>query len=231
MFVGEAMNIVFFIFELIGTVAFALSGALTAIKKDMDIFGACVLGMTTAIGGGVIRDILLGVTPPTALVDPLHAFVALAVSALTYLPPIQAFLSKKHRNYDYFMLVADSVGLGVFTVIGAQAAFTHIGAPNLFTTILLGVITGVGGGVMRDVFSKDVPKIFVKNFYACASAVGALLFSLIYPYLHTVLSLSLGIAAVLTLRLLAATFRWDLPKPRHNLQNDTVTLEKEFVTK
>ncbi len=227
------MNIVFFIFELIGTVAFALSGALTAIKKDMDIFGACVLGMTTAIGGGIMRDILLGVFPPSALVDPLHAFVALAVSALTYLPPIQAYLSKKHRNYDFFMLIADAVGLGVFTVIGAMAAFTYIGAPNLFTSVLLGVITGVGGGVMRDVFSKDVPKIFVKNFYACASAVGALLFSLVYPYLHTILSLSLGIVAVLTLRLLAATFRWDLPKPRHTpkKENDAEAVKEEWVIK
>ncbi len=226
------MNIVFFIFEVIGTVAFALSGALTAIKKDMDIFGACVLGMTTAIGGGVIRDILLGATPPTALVNPLNAFVALSVSALTYLPPIQAYLSKKHRNYDFFMLVADSVGLGVFTVIGARAAFTYIGAPNLFTSVLLGVITGVGGGVMRDVFSKDVPKIFVKNFYACASAVGALLFSLVYPYLPNLLSLSLGIAAVLTLRLLAATFRWDLPKPRHpELKKDGETADEKALAK
>ncbi len=227
------MNIVFFIFELIGTVAFALSGALTAIKKDMDIFGACVLGMTTAIGGGVIRDVLLGATPPTALVDPLNAFVALSVSALTYLPPIQAFLSRKHRNYDLLMLFADSVGLGVFTVIGARAAFTYIDAPNLFTSVLLGVITGVGGGVLRDVFSKDVPKIFIKNFYACASAAGALVFSLIYPYFHSIVCLFVGILIVLTLRLLAATFRWDLPKPRHPEQerNAAATAEKELIEK
>ena len=95
------MNIVFFIFELIGTVAFALSGALTAIKKDMDIFGACVLGMTTAIGGGIIRDLILGVTPPAAFVNPLQAVLGLVIPAITYLPIIQKFFARnKHKVQD-----------------------------------------------------------------------------------------------------------------------------------
>ena len=79
------MNFVFWILEFLGTISFALSGSLTAIKKEMDIFGACVLGMTTSIGGGVIRDLILGITPPTALVNPSTALIAIVISIITYI--------------------------------------------------------------------------------------------------------------------------------------------------
>lgn len=210
------MNLIFIIFELIGTVAFALSGALTAIKKEMDIFGACVLGMTTAIGGGIIRDVLVGVTPPSSLINPTNAFIAIAVSIITYIPVIQKFVIRKHRAYDLILFFADSVGLGVFTVIGASTAFEHIEDPNLFTAVFLGVLTGVGGGILRDVFGRDVPKIFVKNFYACASIVGAVAYAIAYRYVDSIFAFSLGTVTVLTLRVLAMVFRWELPKPKYH---------------
>ena len=164
------MDSIFFIFEIIGVIAFSLSGALVAMKKGMDIFGACVLGMTTAIGGGIIRDLILGATPPASFVNPLPAILGLAVAALTYLPKIQKFFARnKHKVHTLSMMVADSVGLGVFTVVGVNACFNSLTEPNFFTAVFLGVITGVGGGVLRDVFSMNLPKIFVKHFYAFAS--------------------------------------------------------------
>ena len=210
------MNSVFFIFEVIGTIAFALSGALTGMKKGMDILGACVLGMTTAIGGGIIRDLVLGVTPPSSFLNPTHALIGIAVSAFTYLPFMQKFFAiNTHKAYDIIMLVADSVGLGAFTVVGVNTCFKVIEDPNLFTAVFLGVITGVGGGILRDVMSRSIPKIFVKNFYASASILGALVCFVIRKYIDPLTATVVGTLLVVILRFLAVKFRWGLPKPRY----------------
>ena len=216
------MDSIFFVFEIIGVIAFSLSGALTAMKKEMDIFGACVLGMTTAIGGGIIRDLILGITPPTAFVNPLPATLGLVVAALTYLPFIQKFFARnKHKVQALSLMIADSVGLGVFTVMGVNACFESIENPNFFTAVFLGVITGVGGGVLRDVFSMNLPKIFVKHFYACASIAGAIVAFIVEKYFDiSLLASILGAAVVITLRFLASFLRWNLPKPKYPIEED-----------
>ena len=216
------MDSVFFVFEIIGVIAFSLSGALTAMKKEMDIFGACVLGMTTAIGGGVIRDLILGVNPPAAFVNPLQAVLGLAIPAITYLPFIQKlFAHDEHRVQALSLMIADSVGLGIFTVVGVNACFESLPNPNFFTAIFLGVITGVGGGVLRDVFSMNLPKIFVKHFYACASIAGAIVAFLMIKFLHAPVIASLvGALVVITLRFLAFFLRWNLPKPKYSITEE-----------
>ena len=216
------MDSIFFIFEIIGVIAFSLSGALTAMKKEMDIFGACVLGMTTAIGGGIIRDLILGVTPPAAFVNPLQAVLGLAIPAITYLPAIQKFFSRnKHKVQALSLMIADSVGLGVFTVVGVNACFEHLENPNFFTAVFLGVITGVGGGVLRDVFSMNLPKIFVKHFYACASIAGAIAAFLIVKFFYApVIASIIGAAVVIALRFLASFLRWNLPKPKYPIEEE-----------
>ena len=215
------MDSVFFVFEILGVIAFSLSGALTAMKKEMDIFGACVLGMTTAIGGGIIRDLILGVTPPAAFVNPLHAVIGLAIPAITYLPRIQKFFARnKHKVQALSLMIADSVGLGVFTVVGVNACFDHLQTPNAFTAIFLGVITGVGGGVLRDVFSMNLPKIFVKHFYACASIAGAVVAYFAHIYFDALLASIIGAAVVITLRFLASFLRWNLPKPKYPIEEE-----------
>ena len=216
------MDSIFFVFEIIGVIAFSLSGALTAMKKEMDIFGACVLGMTTAIGGGIIRDLILGVTPPAAFRNPLQAVLGLLIPAITYLPAIQRFFARnKHKVQALSLMIADAVGLGVFTVVGVRACFESLPDPNFFTAIFLGVITGVGGGVMRDVFSMNLPKIFVKHFYACASISGAIVAFLLQKYLaDPLLAYIAGAATVITLRFLAYFLRWNLPKPKYQIEEE-----------
>jgi uncharacterized membrane protein YeiH len=215
------MDSIFFVFEIIGVIAFSLSGALTAMKKEMDIFGACVLGMTTAIGGGIIRDLILGVTPPVSFVNPLHATIGLGVAALTYLPKIQKFFARnQHRVQALSLMIADSVGLGVFTVVGVNACFENIPNPNAFTAIFLGVITGVGGGVLRDVFSMNLPKIFVKHFYACASIAGAIVAYFAHIYFGVLIASISGAIVVITLRFLASFLRWNLPKPKYPVEKE-----------
>ena len=213
------MDSIFFIFEIIGVIAFSLSGALTAMKKEMDIFGACVLGMTTAIGGGIIRDLILGVTPPAAFVNPLQAVLGLAIPALTYLPFIQkVFARNKHKVQALSLMIADSVGLGVFTVVGVNACFETLPNPNAFTAIFLGVITGVGGGVLRDVFSMNLPKIFVKHFYACASIAGAIVAFILRLWFDALTASIAGAIVVISLRFLASFLRWNLPKPKYPVE-------------
>ena len=215
------MNLVFFIFETIGVIAFSISGALTAMKKEMDIFGACVLGMTTAIGGGIIRDLILGIHPPTAFTNPTHALIGFLVPALMYLPAIQKFFTRnQNKTYDFCLMLADSVGLGVFTVIGVNACFQVISQPNFFTVIFLGVITGVGGGILRDVMSLNLPKVFVKHFYACASVLGALTTFIARLFLDALVASILGAVVVITLRLLASSLRWKLPKPKYQFEKE-----------
>ncbi len=205
-------NMMILIFELIGTVAFAASGAITAISKRMDILGVATLGIVTAVGGGFIRDIILGITPPATFSNPIYAIVAFLVSVIIFIPSVHRFLFKNHKFYDYVMLIMDSLGLGVFTVAGIQTAMHHSDSPNFFLLIFVGMVTGIGGGVMRDVLSKSTPYIFVKHFYACASFFGAITCIILWKFFGEQIAVISGTTVVIILRMLAAHFRWSLPK-------------------
>ena len=118
------MEYFIFCFDLIGTFAFALSGAITGLQKRMDILGVCVLGLTTACGGGITRDLLLGITPPSAFRDPIFLCVALGVSILVFIPWLRRLLFANRQFFDCMLLWTDSAGLGIFTVCGVQVAMT-----------------------------------------------------------------------------------------------------------
>lgn len=198
------------IFEFIGTVAFAISGAMVGIEKRMDIFGVSIMSMTTAVGGGIIRDLILGSTPPAAFRDPIFAATGLLVGLLVFLPSVRHLFQKNQRLYEHLMLWMDSIGLGLFSVIGVQAAYSAAVDANLFLMVFVGVMTGVGGGVLRDMFAGNTPYIFVKHFYACAAIVGAFTAAVLWK--HTTLAMPIGALAVIALRLLAAYRRWSLPR-------------------
>ena len=202
----------FLIFELIGTVAFAASGAITGISKKMDILGVATLGIVTAVGGGVIRDVILGLTPPATFSNPIYAIIALTVSVIIFIPAVHRFLFKNKKVYDFIMLLMDSAGLGIFTVVGIQTAMHKMQSPGVFLLIFVGMVTGIGGGVLRDVLSKSTPYIFIKHFYACASFFGAVACIVLWHFLGEQIAVIGGAAVVLVLRLLAAHFRWSLPK-------------------
>lgn len=208
------MNIWVTVLQLIGTASFAVSGAMTAMRKGMDVLGVTVLGLTTAVGGGILRDVLLGRTPPAIFSDPLTVAVAAAAAVLVFIPAVRRRLLKTRRIYDLTMRLTDSLGLGIFTVIGAQTACTALGHANWFTIAFLGTITGVGGGVLRDVLAGDLPYIFRKHIYAVASLAGALTWVAVHRFWNDAMAMLIGGGLIVVIRLLAAHFRWSLPKAK-----------------
>lgn len=203
-----------FILELIGTVAFASSGAMIAIEKKMDIFGVNVLGATTAVGGGIMRDIILGLTPPGAFSHPVYVLVAALTSTIlfviAYAKPT-AFESRvKTDYYDKLMFWCDTAGLGIFTVVGIQAAVRAVGGENVFFFVFIGTLTGVGGGVLRDIMAGETPYILVKHIYACAAIAGGIVCVVGRTTFGEAYGTILGLAATVLLRFLAAHFRWNL---------------------
>ena len=206
------MEIFITILELLGTVAFAVSGAMLACKKNMDLFGVCALGLTTACGGGVVRDTMLGKLPPTIFREPVYALTAIIVSMIMFLPALRRKLLTNHRIYDIVILLADSAGLGIFTVAGVSAAWTAGYGGSFFFAVFLGTLTGVGGGVIRDVMAGMPPYIFVKHIYACAAIIGAVVCELLWTVLGRSAAMLIGAAVIFVIRLLAAYFRWSLPR-------------------
>ena len=152
-----AMEQLFLILELVGTLAFAASGAITGLKKNMDVFGVCILGLTTAVGGGVIRDLLLGITPPGTFQDPIYAVVALLTSLVLFLPRIRRLLMWDQRLYDLVLLIMDSAGLGIFPVAGIRIAYEHLSrliTPKLRDYLTHhGVFTTIRASRGQDIFA------------------------------------------------------------------------------
>jgi uncharacterized membrane protein YeiH len=200
------------ILELIGSMAFSASGAMTGIRKNMDIFGVCILGLTTAVGGGVIRDLVLGNTPPATFRSPIYATVALITAVVLFLPQLRRILLRNQLLFDRALFLMDAAGLGIFTVVGIQVAYNSDEEHNAFLLIFVGMITGVGGGVIRDLLAGNTPFILVKHFYASASLIGSVVCIVLWRYLGSFAGIAGGTFVTIVLRLLAARFHWSLPK-------------------
>lgn len=155
---------VFFPIEIVGTIAFASSGAMVAVRKKLDLFGIIVLGVITAVGGGMIRDLLIGNIPPNMFRDPVYVLTAfLTVLIMFLLFRFRPFLleSRYMDNYEKIMNILDAVGLGAFTVIGVDTGVNAGYSEYHFLIIFLGVITGIGG-ILRDIMAGETPFV-LKN--------------------------------------------------------------------
>ena len=206
-------DMIIFAFEIVGVIAFAISGALVGIEKKMDILGISILGLLVACGGGVTRDLVLGITPPMTFRNPVYATIAIITSIAVFIYAVNFPKKANSKAKDTIMLIMDAIGLGIFTVMGINTAYMQEQDYSWFLLIFVGVITGVGGGILRDVMAGDRPYVFVKHFYASASIIGAIVYVLIWPHLGTVTSMFAGTGVIIGLRILAAKYRWSLPKP------------------
>lgn len=192
------------IFEIIGTVAFAAAGALTGIQKRLDIFGVVMLALITAVGGGIMRDVLIGNTPPNAFMYPSFTLISLATAV------VSCFTYQWLSRFNNLILFFDAIGLGAFTAAGANMAFT-LDLPRLFLVVMMGTLSGIGGGVVRDVLVSEIPFVFQKEIYAVASIAGAVALFYTKPYLPG--SGPLYVCFFLTVAIRGLSMKYDLHLP------------------
>ncbi len=205
-----------FALEIIGTVAFSISGAVAAIENDMDLMGIVTLGITTAVGGGVIRDVILDVVPPSAFRKPIFipvAFISIVVFLIILKLWERSHLPRLFTHHLPTMInVSDAIGLGTFTVTGVNVAINRGQESNLILAVFIGMLTGVGGGVMRDIFTQKKPYIFMKHIYAFASFIGAVVYLLLRRAMHANLAMIIGALSVMITRYFAAKYQLSLPR-------------------
>jgi uncharacterized membrane protein YeiH len=194
--------------DLFGTMAFAVTGAFKAIEHKSDIVGIIILATITGVAGGVLRDIVFGRIPPLAIVNPLYLIITVATGIAMF------FLYRALKKHWNLFLKFDAIGLGVFTVIGASIAYSIFGL-NFLAMAFAGVLTAIGGGILRDVFVNEVPIVFVKELYASASFIGVVIFfGLLAAGIDLNVAAIPSIIAATTIRMLAMKYNWNLPLPK-----------------
>lgn len=209
-------SVVFLILEIIGICSFSLSGSIIAIRKRLDAFGVLMCAMFTSFGGGIMRDVLLGNLPPLMFRDYTDLIFATVSSIATFL---FAYRNKKHFEEDSPVIdrvnnIVDAMGLGLFTVIGMNTAITCGYTANAPFVIFMGVLTGIGGGMIRDVSIREIPFVLTKRIYALASLAGAIIYYLMLVTfsLNQLLCAIVTVIVISLIRVLASVFKWDMPK-------------------
>lgn len=208
-------EILMFVMELLGTVSFAVSGALVAICCGLDLFGVLTVGTITAVGGGIMRDVMIGNIPPNVFSKPEILILAVLTALVVF---IIAFVNAKriddiHKKIDRINIFFDAVGLAAFSVTGVEVTCAAGYSDNVVLAVILGAITGVGGGVLRDVLVNEKPYILIKHIYAVASLLGSAVYYFVGIYLgYQFIGTAVSVVLTITIRLLAAKFRWNLPK-------------------
>ena len=194
--------------DLFGTMAFAVTGAFKAIERGSDIVGIIILATITGVAGGVMRDLVFGQIPPLSVMNPLYLVITTATGISMF------FLHRSLRKHWNLLLKFDAIGLGVFTVIGATIAYNILGL-NFLAMAFAGLLTAIGGGILRDVFVNEIPIVFVKELYATASFVGVVIFfALLASGIELNIAAIPSIVAVTAMRMLAMKYNWNLPRPR-----------------
>lgn len=184
------------VMEIIGTVAFAITGALVAVEKDLDYYGICFLAIITAVGGGIVRDIIIDLDIPVSLDNPSYVIISLATALLVIL------FYKHIVNLDRLITLCDALGLAAFTAIGSAAATTH-GFFEPFIIITLAMLTGTGGGTIRDICAREIPFVFKKEVYAVASLVGAIVYIIAYRLVYQMASMYICFGVTFLIRMIS----------------------------
>ena len=194
----------YFICDLLGTIAFAISGVLVAMDKKLDLFGVIIIAFVTAIGGGSLRDMLIGDTPVAWMRESAYTFTMLGAVLFAIL--FQRRLKYLRRSLFLF----DSIGIGLYTLVGIDKGLDAGLTP--YIGVALGVITASFGGVIRDILCNEIPVIFRKEIYATACIIGGVsyLFLLKIP-IQDEIAYAIGIIIVITIRLLAVRYKIALP--------------------
>lgn len=210
----EITESIIFAVELIGTIAFAISGAMVAIDHDLDVFGVLFMAVIVALGGGTLRDILLGNLPPKMFSNYTFVAVAAAAGLVVFLLASvgRRFYVRHADRLDKINNLFDALGLAAFTASGVQTAILSGFGDNGFLCVVMGMTTAVGGGIIRDVCVHDTPMVFCKNVYAVASILGAIVYYGMYRLQIAAPWCSFACMAVtLSVRIVAIVFHLNLP--------------------
>ena len=222
------------IIETIGIIAFAISGSMVAIDKGMDLFGVVFLGMTTCFGGGIIRDVILGRMPLFFTSMWLHVALAFVFSVVTFIIALvfrRGYLRNEERVLSVINYI-DALGIGAFTISGIKVCVETFSEYGAFLAILMGTLTAVGGGMIRDICLRTVPFIFRKRIYVIASLSGGIVYYVLTTVFKKgvfteVLFCTVGILTVFVIRVLATVFKWNLPRAVTAMESDEPEEEKE----
>lgn len=201
------MNQLFIALEYVGIFVFALSGSIMAVRKSMDLYGSIILALMTAMGGGLVRDLMLGNIPPQVLQDISYPLVAIAGAVFVYL------LYPHLQKFQYPLRILDAVGLAIFTVLGVRMA-TNYELP-MYAIIFSGIISGTGGGMIRDVLAREVPLVLQREIYAMAALVGGGIYAFllrITPERYT-FWVTAGCALLIALLRIFSVYKdWHMPR-------------------
>ena len=202
------------VLEILGVFSFGVSGAMCAIKRKLDLFGVIFLGVTMALGGGVVRDLMLGIVPPsmfqsyTFLITSAAASLAVFAAAVFFHP----FYERNSEKIERINNVFDAIGLGIFAVIGTRTAMVNGYADNAFFCMFLGMTTGCVGGILCDIMTGEIPAVLRKRIYAVAALFGALLYYLLVRFgADETCGLIFAALCIFTIRMLATKFKWNFP--------------------
>ena len=192
-----------YVLDLIGIFVFAISGVLTAIDNDFDVVGAVIIGAVTAIGGGTLRDMMMGETPVAWMQDTNYLWVILIAVVVSYL--FKSYISKLRKGMFFF----DTIGIGLFTILGLEKALS-IGL-DIPIAILMGIVSAVFGGVLRDILTNRVPLIFREEIYATACLAGGLVYIVLNVFSDiTYLNMGLSMLTVFVVRYFSVKNNWSL---------------------
>ncbi len=209
---------VILVVELIGIIAFAVSGAVVAIDKGLDVFGVAFIGEITALGGGVIRDAVLGIFPPIMFTYKIYTVFAVISAVIVF---IIAYRDKylfydNVERIDSIVNIFDAIGIGIFAVTGVQRCIEHGYGDNAFLCIFMAMTTCIGGSIMRDILCQKLPAVLRRRIYALATIAGGATYYYMFMYgLDRELSMAAGAGITILIRFLATKYKWNMPRIEH----------------
>ena len=232
------MDIFLTVIQYVGAISFTISATIYAIQKRTDIIGALVFSLLTCFGGGLIRDIVIGQLPPQILVSSEAHYLAIVSIVVCLVCYHLGFIKKIGRfadrhQHSFLIEFTDSLGLASFVVSGLEIAAIEYGQTGFVILAFSGCITGVGGGILRDICSAEIPSVFKKHIYLIPVIIASVFFALTYDKMSEILSVIITIVIIISIRMLAFYFKWNLPIPRVEHDEDTKKSDtkKEEATK
>ncbi len=201
--------------EVIGVIAFSVSGAIVAIRRKTDLFGIILLAILTALGGGLLRDVIFSFSPPALFSLKYYLLICFIVAIIVFLfaKKFKTHYLENETKIEHINDIFDALGLGIFAVMGTKVAIEKGYADDAVIALSCGCITCIGGGICRDVLTKSIPFVLVKRIYALAALLGSAVYYILFlSNVNDGVAIVVGTLVTFILRILAMTFKWNMPK-------------------